>query len=379
MRLSKLIKLTIMKLNKFLQNCFKKVFQFIFKLFYGEIKLKLDLNNLNNLEKKIIPNLQTDLPEKKNYYTYKIKNGRIYTDYNENVAIISENMLLGQISYQQVSGNLLDASYNVVLKKGTPRKKKNYKGKMLSVVQGASGNNYSHWILEILPKLKMYSENYRLDDLDYFYVPSINSFQSETLNFLGISKDKLIDSKKFRHVQAEELFIVDHPYYYEGTILEQNKNLPKWIIPWLRNVFLNCEKKFNANKKVFIDRTDSSYNHNQIINNEEVFDYLNKKGFTYYKLKDLTFFEKVYLFKNAECILGVHGAGFANLVFCKSKTNVLEIRPYSYSNEIYKKISEINCLNYHLLETQSVEKKRDSDGDINLSIDEVDSILKKFI
>ena len=52
MRLSKLIKLTIMKLNKFLQNCFKKVFQFIFKLFYGEIKLKLDLNNLNNLEKK---------------------------------------------------------------------------------------------------------------------------------------------------------------------------------------------------------------------------------------------------------------------------------------------------------------------------------------
>ncbi len=367
-----------MKFSKFLQNCYKKAVQFIFKLIYGSIQLKLDSSNLKNLEKKIIANFQTDLPDKKSYYTYKIKNGRIYTDYNENVAIISENILLSQISYQQVSGNLLDASYNVVLKNGTPRKKKSYKGKILTVVQGASGNNYSHWILEILPKLKMYSENYRLDDLDYIYVPSVNSFQKETLSYFGIGDDRLIDSKKFRHIQAEELFIVDHPYYYRGTILEQNKNLPKWIITWLRSIFLDCEKKFDANKKVFIDRTDSSYNHNQIINKEEVFEYLSKKDFIYYKLKDLTFFEKIYLFKNAECILGVHGAGLANLAFCKPHTNVLEIRPYSYPNEVYKKISKINQLNYHLLETNSIEKKKDSDADINLSIDEVDRILKKF-
>lgn len=367
-----------MKLNKLLQGCFKKTAQFIFKLIYGNVKLKLDLNDIKNLEKKEIANLKTDLPNKKNYYTYKIKNGRIYTDYNENVAVISENMLLGKISYQQVSGNLLDASHNVVLKKGTPRIKKNYNGKILNVIQGASGNNYSHWILEILPKLKMYSENYPLHELDYIYVPSVNSFQRETLSYLGFSEEKLIDSKKFRHIQAEELFVVDHPYYYEGTIIEQNKNLPKWVIPWLRNAFLDCEKKFNANNKIFIDRTDSMYTHNQIINRDEIFDYLNKKNFTYYKLTELNFFEKVYLFKNANCILGVHGAGFANLAFCKPKTNILEIRPHSHPNEIYKKISEMNNLNYHLLETRSLEINKNSNGDISLSIDELDRILKKF-
>ena len=47
----------------------------------------------------------------------------------EHVAIISENNLIGEISYQQVSGDLKDPSRNIVLSKGTPRLKKNSKVK----------------------------------------------------------------------------------------------------------------------------------------------------------------------------------------------------------------------------------------------------------
>ena len=160
----------------------------------------------------------------------KIINGRIYTDNVENVAVISENYLLDKISYQQILGELKSASENAVLNKGTSRFKKKYTGRVLSLLQGASGNNYSHWVLEMLPKLRMYSEHYSLHDLNYVYVPRINSFQKETLSVLGINENQLIDSENFRHVQADELFVVDHPYYYHGTILQQNKYLPKWTI-----------------------------------------------------------------------------------------------------------------------------------------------------
>ena len=72
-------------------------------------------------EKKKINNLQPTSKYKKNYFTYMIKNGRVYTDYVENVAYISDNFLINDASYQQIRGELKKSSFNVVLRKGTPR------------------------------------------------------------------------------------------------------------------------------------------------------------------------------------------------------------------------------------------------------------------
>ena len=91
---------------------------------------------------------------KNNYKLVEITNGRIYTDYVENVAIINKNQLINHVSYQLIKGELKDPSFNVVTKKGTPRIKKKYSGKVFSMVQGASGNNnYFHWLFDILPRL----------------------------------------------------------------------------------------------------------------------------------------------------------------------------------------------------------------------------------
>jgi len=113
-----------MKFKKIFQLCFKKTFQFFFKLIYGKIKLNIDLNKIKNIHKKQILNIKSDIQNSKDYYSYKIVNGRVYTDYVEHVAIISENNLIGEISYQQVLGDLKDPSSNIVLSKGTPRLKK---------------------------------------------------------------------------------------------------------------------------------------------------------------------------------------------------------------------------------------------------------------
>ena len=365
-----------MKFRKFLQTLFKKTFHFLFKLLYGTIKLN-NLENLINVRKKKITNIKSDIPNSKNYYSYKIFNGRVYTDYIENVAIISENNLIDEISYQQVLGKLVDASQNIVLKNGTPKIKKKFKGTVLCVLQGASGNNYSHWILDILPKIKMYSEHYSLDDLDYIYLPKIDTFQKETLSILGIHENKFISSEKYRHIEADELIVVDHTHYYKGTILEQNKNQPTWVVEWLRKRFLNCEKKFDCQKFFFIDRSDSKYKHNQIQNTTDVLDYLKKKKFVIYKLESLSFFEKIYLFKNAEIIIGVHGAGFVNTIFCKPGTKVIEIRPFSYPNTVYERISNINNLNYQLIQTETLKENERITGDINLPLDKLDIILNK--
>ena len=104
---------------------------------------------------------------------------------------------------------------------------------------------------------------------------------------------------------------------------------------------------------------------------------LKKNNFVNYKLESLSFFEKIYLFKNANIIIGIHGAGFVNTVFSKPNTKIIEIRPFLYSNTVYERISNINNLNYYLIQTETLEESKRTNGDINLPLEELDSILNK--
>ena len=148
MVITKLLLKFMKKVRKLLQLIFKKLAQIYFIIIYG----KIIYNKKNNVG--IIKKISKDnYFFKKKYHTYQIKNGRIYNDYVENVAIINNNYLFGKTSFQQVNGRLLTPNFNSVLKKGTPRIKKKIMGSVLNLVQGASSANYFHWLFDFLPKI----------------------------------------------------------------------------------------------------------------------------------------------------------------------------------------------------------------------------------
>ena len=369
----------MVKFKKKFQFYFKKFFQLVFLLIYGKIKYGNNNITSKNIIKRKIENIVSDIKGSKNYFSYKIKNGRVYTDYVEHVAIIDGNTLVNEASYQQVSGELKDATKNIVLTKGTSRIKKKIKGRVLSLVQGASGNkNYAHWLLDILPKIKLCTEHYPLKEIDFFYSPVLQNFQKKTLAILNIDKNRIINSDLNRHITANELITVDHPWYHKGFIHNQYEFLPSWIIYWLRDVYLKHAKHFDNNEKIYIDRTDSKFNHCQIQNDKEVFDFLKKLGFSKYKVGELSFFEQIYLFNNAKIIIGAHGAAFTNLAFCKPHTNIIEIKTVSHPNNQYKRISQINNLNYYLLQTKELHKTQKKFGDIYLPIKELEQCIINF-
>ena len=117
----------MIKFKKKVQFYFKKIFQLVFILIYGSIKYERNGIISNNIIKKKIESIVSDIKGSKNYFSYKIKNGRVYTDYVEHVAIIDGNTLVNEASYQQISGELKNAEENIVLTKGTPRVKKKNK------------------------------------------------------------------------------------------------------------------------------------------------------------------------------------------------------------------------------------------------------------
>ena len=42
-------------------------------------------------------------------------------------------------------------------------------------------------------------------------------------------------------------------------------------------------------------------------------------------MSKLSIFDQISLFNSSKLILGLHGAGFANIIFCKKKTQIYEI------------------------------------------------------
>ena len=363
-----------MKIRKFLQYIFKSFFQFLFKIVYGNVFY----SNQNLKSKNIVINQLNNSKLRKfnneTYRVYSISEGRVYNDTVENVAIINQNQIIDKISYQQQGGKLINAEESIVLKKGTPRIKKKIKSNLLILSQGASGyDNYFHWLFDILPKIKICSEVYNLENIENFYFSKLHIWQKNILEILGLKNIKILDSSIYRHVQASKIIAVEHPWYEKGYIQEEAGNVPDWIVNWLKETFLKKAEGFDSNDKVFIDRRDDTkFNHCQIINDEEVFQYLRSKGFSKYKVGQLPFKNQIHLFHNAKIIIGPHGAAFANLAFCKPQTKVIEFKPFNHPTVVNKRISEINDLNYKLVKAPDFKNKK---GDILIDLDMLKQII----
>ena len=356
-------------------NNFKKKLQFIFKffvskifiIFYGKVKISKVLPNGIDIKKVLIG--------KNIYKIFNINNGIVYTDYVQNVAIIKDNKIIDDISYQQINGELKSAAFNIVLKKGISARKKKIKHTVFSLVQGASGNNnYFHWLFDIIPKLIILEKKFLLKNVDFFYGPEIKKWQLDTLSIFDINKDRLINSNKYRHIEANEIIGSSHPWYSKGYILEEVNKIPDWIFHEINNRYLKFKQNFSCNSNFYIDRRETTNTHCQIINDDEVKDYLIKKGFSIYKVGTLNFFEQIYLFNNAKIIIGAHGAAFANLVFCNKDTKVIDIIPENHPNLVDASIGKYKKLNFNYIKTKKLQNKN-LNGDIWLDINDLNKLI----
>lgn len=359
-----------MSFKKKIQYLVKFLVRLVFKLIHGKINYRKFY--LSDEIQRFVLNFN-----KNKNLILKIKNGRIYTDYVQHLAIIHNNNLLNDVSYQLKESSLLPTEKNTVMKIGTPRIVKRFNGNVLSMVNGASGNeNYFHWLFDILPRVVMMQKINELKNVDYLYLPELKEFQIRTLKIFNISKKKFISSKKYRHIICDNLYATSHPWHKNGNILKQAQNIPNWVFYEISKKLLKHKKKFKCNNKIFIDRRESKFNHCQIINDKEIKNFLVKKGFAIYRIGELDLFKQFYLFNNAKIIIGAHGAAFANLIFCKKNTKVIEFFPKNHPNFVNKKICKMKSLKYKFLESDYFRPQiNNDDGDIFVNLKK----LKKLI
>ena len=88
----------------------------------------------------------------------------------------------------------------------------------------------------------------------------------------------------------------------------------------------------------------------QLKNFDKIKKFLLKYNFSFLVFEKYSFEDQIKIMKNCEMLVGIHGAGFTNMLFMDKGSKVIDIIPYYYSlprTVEFKLTCEIMSLDYH--------------------------------
>lgn len=188
-----------------------------------------------------------------------------------------------------------------------------------AVLSAPGGNTYFHWLFDILPRLELLRlAGYDLAVVDRFAVNATrHGFQRETLERLGVAEGRVLQSDRARHVECERMLLPSFP----GT----SDYMPRWVCDYLVRTLLDPAPADGAPapERLYVSRQGGRKR--RIHNAPEVEALLQRLGFATVYPERHTVAEQARLFHGARVVVGLHGSGFANLVFCRPGAALVEL------------------------------------------------------
>ncbi|NER05596.1 MAG: DUF563 domain-containing protein, partial [Okeania sp. SIO3C4] len=226
------------------------------------------------------------------------------------------------------------------------------------------GHNYSHWMLGLLPKIGLLQESgINLKSIGKFVVSSQSErpFQRETLEILGIPSDRIVESMKYPYIKAKTLIV---PKLFAK--LGQFGIISRWGYEFIKKEFIKpgIKKDLETFNGIYISRQDAPTR--RVINESEVVNFLSKFGIRSVTLTSMSIREQALLFASAKVVVGSHGAGLSNLLFCHQGTKVIELIPQNDIRICYYVLSNRCELDYYYLLGKSVTPQQDFKVNLDL-------------
>lgn len=269
-----------------------------------------------------------------------IPSGRVYSYDASNMAVISKaNNLVEQVSFQWANDEVLTAKHNILFKENIFSTPKKYVGNVFSMLAGGGAiNYYYHWLFDAIPKISLLKQAGLFDQIDYFLVPNyVYRYQKEYLDFFGIPPSKVINGEVEKHIQADMLYVASY--------VRVDDHHPKWTLDFLYHSLIKQHDKPKRNKRLYIARGDAAVNR-KVLNESELIEMLKGFNFEIHYLSGLSIVEQAELFNSAEMVVGAHGAGLSNIVFCEAGTKVLEFFPDNYVRHLFYDVCNKRGVSY---------------------------------
>jgi hypothetical protein len=191
--------------------------------------------------------------------------------------------------------------------------------------------NYYHWIADCLVRLLLIRRSAFRPD--FYVVSNALGFQKEWLDLLGIRERQIIPIEPHRTVQADELIVPSFVFNRNRELAEFEGGYHHWQTQWHPHWIGELYKEFRpeggkGKGRIYVSRANALGR--KVVNEDSLLPLLGKYGFTVIHPEKLPVRKQIEAFANAEAVVGVHGAGLANCVFCPPRTPVLELYSRHY-------------------------------------------------
>ena len=225
-------------------------------------------------------------------------------------------------------------------------------GTTLSLLSDFAADNYCHFLLDALGRLALVeAAGIDLVGIDRILVPepcSENARRILAASFLPAEKIVFVAAEPKTRFLPERLLAPTFPgapaCYVPPVAAELRRRLHRHAAP------------AGSATRLYIDRTAPR---RPLENRAEVLALMEAYGFRIYDPSEHD--DQPADFAAADVIVGAHGAGLANLVFCQPGTRVLELMPTDQMHPYYHTLSWAAGLDYSVLPCRSAEERPPGD------------------
>ncbi len=195
------------------------------------------------------------------------------------------------------------------------------------VAVNRASQNYYHWLTQALPAVDLAvripaPEPFRLavwrDDAAHA------GFQADSLRLLGHADLPLLEldrGRTYRLPKARWCDLLDGHAAFAVSAAMREVHLR------LASAVRDMQTGHDA---IYVARTDSR--HRRMTNEPELIELMLSYGVSVVVAGQMSLAQQINLFRNARVVIGPHGAGLANIVFCRPGTVVYELLQADYPN-----------------------------------------------
>lgn len=203
---------------------------------------------------------------------------------------------------------------------------------------GYPGNrNYAHWVVDILATLPA---DVSEEDSAHLLLPEVlSTWQRGYIDLLPQLKPRMLFVGRESSVKCDTLVCISQAVSDSGHFPHPER------LPLINKLIERTRQNSSGRKRrIYVSRQDSGAR--KLINESEVIALAQEFNFEVVLTSKMSVPEQISAFADCEMVMGPHGAGMANVIFCPSNTLFLELLTDTYMQWSMRRLASVASLRY---------------------------------
>ena len=303
------------------------------------------------------------------FYCAKLKHGK-YISINGQDTIMFNGLVIQPLAFKNSYFGLPDDWKHPVLRGISIPMIRKIKGTALVLSTMGAGENYGHWIIDLLPRMGFAKYfGFDFDKVDYILInKAIYPFQKELIKLTGIPNHKIIETGPDEHIQADLL------------IVPSNSHHSMYGFEFIRNTLISVKSKnasLKSERRIYLTRRNDR--HRKITNEDALIELLQKYNFEVIELRDFSITEQIEIMSNTSFLISAQGSGLVNVIYLNPNSKVIEMYDEKEINTTFHIYGLYNKLKYGVFFGKPVENRNEKRANIWIDLEKMQKLIEKML